>query len=188
MQKITLVILAISVSALVIAVVALLPQFQTITFGDVRRSDTGIPARYQQPPDGKDLTGNMTVYLLPVNIQKHEAQDGIEIVIDVIGYVDAGHYSDFGASPEGQYNNAGDITRPSESVKFYIDSDIRNADGSSVTRADLIEYYSFGNGISCCGISLKNGADVGGVVIVVTDWAYERYVLEKLDELKRALG
>jgi hypothetical protein len=174
-------------AALVIAVVALLPQFQTVTFTDVGREDTGIPARYQQPPDGKELTGNLTVYLLRVDVQKHESQDVIDIVLGVIGYVDAGHYSNFGASPRGQYTNAGETPKPAETVKFYIDSDVKKPDGSSISRTDLIEYYSFGNGITCCGFTLRDGTDVAAVIIV-TDWAYDEYMMEKLDQLKGEMG
>lgn len=217
MQKVTLAILAISVAALVIAVVPLLPQFRTVTFSDVGTEDTGIPARYQQPPDGKELTGNLTVYLLPIDLQKNESQDVIDIVLGIIGYVDAGHYSDFGASPQGQYadekvvlteqiisenkelNSNRDrfkpgttvemtvIKKPAESVKFYIDPAVTKPDGTAITRADLRPDYSFGNGISCCGFTLVDGTDVPAVIIV-TDWAYDGYMTQKIDELKKALG
>lgn len=186
MQKITAVILAISVAALVIGIVALLPQLRTVTLSDVGTENSTIPLRYQQPPDGKELTGNLTVYLLPVDLQKHESQDVIDIVLGVVGYIDAGHYSDLGASPQGQYGDE-TLEKPAETVKFYIDQAVLKPDGSPITRNDIAEYYSFGNGITCCGFTLKDGTDVGNVVIIIVDWAYDEYMIEKLNELRKAL-
>lgn len=173
-----------------------------------------IDADGGQHYEQQSLTGNLTVYMLPVNMQEHESQEVIGIIYGIIGDdVDAAHYTNLGASPKGQYAdekvtlteqnitpelraegfNVGDTVemteykKPAETIKFYIDSAIVKPDGTPVTRDDIVEYYSFGNGITCCGFTLKDGTDVGNASIIVADWAYDTYIMEKLDELKVAL-
>lgn len=162
----------------------------------------------------KSLTGNLTVYMLPANLKEHKSEDIIGIIYGIMGDgVDAAHYTNLGASPKGQYTDekvtlteqnitpelqaegykVGDTVemtmykKPAETVKFYIDSAIVKPDGAPITRNDIIDYYSFGNGITCCGFTLKDGTDVGSAAIIVVDWAYDGYMMEKLDELKTAL-
>jgi hypothetical protein len=77
--------------------------------------------------------------------------------------------------------------KSAETVKFYIDSAIVKPDNATITRDDVVKYYSFGNGITCCSFTLKDGTDIGSVAIIVVDWAYDAYMMERLDELKKVL-
>jgi len=201
-QKATIALLGISIAVLSIAVLYLsYSTFNNSTNSIVNNDSNNAssdelqvidsqsdPERFQGLPNGNELTGNLTVYMFHVDLQKHDSTQVIGKVLDVIGYIDAAHYTDLGASVRGQYNIEGETKKPAESVKFYIDNAVVKPDGSPITRADIGEYYLFGNGISCCGFILKDGTDVGNAVIIVTDWAYDGYMMEKMDDLKKSLG
>jgi hypothetical protein len=173
-----------------------------------------------QQHEQKSLTGNLTVYMLPVNMQEHESQDVIGIIYGIIGDgVDAAHYTNLGASPKGQYTDekvtlteqnitpelqaegfkVGDTVevtvykKPAETVKFYIDPGITNpVTGKSFAISDIREDYSLGNGITCCGVELREDiypADTNVLIaFFVVDQAYDEFVTEKLAEIKAAIN
>lgn len=214
----------ISIGAIVVAVIALMISLgfgarDLVETDQNRNNETQKPVssiQYKPPPKGRSLTGNLTVYILPVQISIDKpSEDRIDAVLGVIGIIDAAHYTDLGASPNGQYKDetvllteqnitseqraggfkAGDrvqmtvYKKPAETVKFYIDPAYTKPDGSPLTRDDLIPYYSFGNGITCCGFdsSVDLGSSSYAGVIIVVDQAYDDYMMQKLEELKKEL-
>lgn len=162
------------------------------------------------------MTGSMTVFLLPVNSQKYHAGEVIDKIDSIVGdAVTATQQSNnLGASPAGQYgeeqvevtwDNGPDgfqkgqiitkqvIKKPAETVKFYIDSEVENpVTGKTFAVSDIDENYNLGNGITCCGIELREDVyplDTNvQVAIFVVDWAFDEYVMERLDEIKAAIN
>jgi hypothetical protein len=189
------------------------------------RPDVNLTAQDQpmQQEDGfqalaseSGLTGNLTVFMLPVDSQKYQAGGVIDKIDSIIGdaVTTTQQSSNLGASPSGQYgdeqvevtwDNDPDgfekgqiitksvVKKPAETVKFHIDSEVKNPiTGKTLVVSDIDENYSLGNGITCCGIELREDVyppDTNvETVIVVVDWAFDEYVAERLDEIKTAIN
>jgi hypothetical protein len=155
------------------------------------------------------LTGRLTVYILPLSFGPHDPHSVIAEINNLVGDAQAAyHHPNLGASLQGQYADErvtltedipeesakkGDtmttrvIKKPADTVKFYIDPEVKKPDGSPVTIADIREDYSFGNGITCCGFELKDETDVTAVFFVV-DQGYDPFVMQKIQTLKSALS
>ena len=158
-----------------------------------------------------ELTGRMTLYILPLEYgQNYQSGRIVNIVNSLIPNMAASHYTDLGFSLRGQYADEpvvlteqnipedlrqnfkpGDavkmtvIKHPADTVKVYVDPDVRKPDGTPVTVDDISPDWQFGNGITCCGFSLKDGTDVSAVFFVV-DQAYDAQVMKQLDAIKTA--
>lgn len=166
----------------------------------------------------QELTSNLTVYIIatPEDI---DARYAISNIRDAMPFYETMERSEYGASPKGQYTDRvveitwdddidgfakGDkvirtvFEKGPETVKFYIDPEVKKPDGSPVTRDDFREDYGFGGGgISCCGVNLKDdslanaeiqdGVGVSAVTIVV-DQAYDSQMMEALPDIKVALN
>lgn len=171
---------------------------------------------FQPYPVGGELTGNLTVFLLPADYQKHDPSDIIRKIDYIVGdAVTATQHSNYlGASPRGQYGDEqvvvtwdddpngfrkGDVItmevvkRAAETVKFYIDPEVKNPVSSNTFAiSDIQENHGFGNGITCCGIELREDIyppDTNvQVVFFVVDWAFDEYVLGKIDRIKAAIS
>jgi hypothetical protein len=168
-------------------------------------------AEAQLLPSG--LTGKMTLYILPLEYGKNYQSGRIVNTIGtLIPNMAASHYTDLGFSLRGQYADEqvvlteqnipedlrqdfkpGDtvkmtvIKHPADTVKVYIDPDVRKPDGAPVTVDDISPDWQFGNGITCCGFSLKDGTDVRAVFFVV-DQAYDPQVIKQLDAIKTTVA
>lgn len=168
-------------------------------------------------PPVQELTGNLTVYIIATP-EEIDARKAIPNIIDILPFYETMKRSEYGASPKGQYTDRvveitwdddidgfakGDkvirtvFEKGPETVKFYIDPEVKKPDGSPVTRDDFREDYGFGGGgISCCGVDLRkddlvnaanqDGTSVNAVVIVV-DQAYDSQMMEALSDIKVAL-
>lgn len=76
--------------------------------------------------------------------------------------------------------------QPVDTVKIHIDQDVKKPDGTQVTIDDIRPDYLFGNGVTCCGFTLKDGTDVAAVFFVV-DQAYDTQVRAILEDIKTAV-
>jgi hypothetical protein len=227
----TKVVLAVSIAAIVLGGAAL--AFRLANYTNENASMTGTstkpdvkPPTLEQPlqretafqvsTSGNGLTGNLTVFLLPVDSQRYRASEVIDKIDSIVGdaVVTTQQSNNLGASPAGQYgdeqvevtwNNDPDgfskgqiitksvIKKPAETVKFYIDPEIKNpVTGNAFAASDIYENYSLGNGITCCGIELREDvypADTNvEVAMFVVDWAFDEYIIERLDEIKAAIN
>lgn len=155
-----------------------------------------------------ELTGNLTVYIIaaPEGIDAYEAINNMK---DAMPFYSTMAKSGYGASPRGQttyqeieitWDNDVDgfakgekvvrevVVKPPETVKFYIDTELKRSDGSPVTRNDFREDYAFGSGgITCCGVDLNDGTGFSAAFFV-TDQAYDSQVMEAIPNIKNALN
>ncbi len=180
---------------------------QDIVNGEPEQKVAAVVATAQSLPS--DATGRMTVYMLPANLDNHSIKEIIETIQRYLPKQDASYYTALGASPGGQYIDEkvpaaaddpgahikkGDLVtttvlkKPADTVNIYVDPAIRKADGTPVTRADFSDDYLFGNGISCCGVTLKDGTDIGPLVLFVVDQSLDAKVMSQLAEIKAAIN
>ncbi|AIC15861.1 hypothetical protein [Nitrososphaera viennensis] len=160
------------------------------------------------------LTGKLSLYILPLEYgQTYKSGQIVDRIENLLPGMTAAHYSNLGVSVRGQYADEkvliteqnlanlpedvqqryrpGDyvemtvIKRPADTVKIYIDPAVKRHDGTPVTIDDISPDWQFGNGITCCGFSLKDGTDVSAVFFVV-DQAYDAQVMKQLDAIKTA--
>jgi hypothetical protein len=158
------------------------------------------------------ITGNLTVYLLLVTKSYYYNSAAIlDSINNKTGSIQAAVCDiPYGASREGQEayeqvvltseNITNDlkavgfrvgvtvvmrvIKKPAETVKFYIDPAIKKPNGSLLSIEDIAQDHSFGNGASCCGITLADGTDISGVAVIVVDEAYDKVMMEKFPSIK----
>ncbi len=77
----------------------------------------------------------------------------------------------------------GNIVKPSNAVKFYIDDQVKKKDGSTLSVEDISDDILFGNNTTIGGVLLKSG-EVVGAVIMVTDQAHEDLILQNIKKIK----
>ncbi|WP_415282329.1 hypothetical protein [Candidatus Nitrososphaera sp. FF02] len=156
----------------------------------------------QSPP--RDATGNLTVYILPINRGAHSTSEIVETIQGFLTLQDASYYTAYGVSPAGQYAERtvpadqdltttikkGDLVskivfeKGPETVKFYIDSDVKKRDGTPLTREDFAPDYLMGNGVTCCGVELADGTYMQSVVLFVADQSLDTKMMIEMDAIK----
>lgn len=225
----TTVMLAVSIAAIVLggAVLAFsladytnnVPLTEVSEGSDVKSTAQEQPLQetaFQAYTSENSLTGNVTVFLLPVDTQKHHPSDVISKIDGIVGdaVIATQQANNLVVSPAGQYGDeqvevTGDndpdgfqkgqiiakqvIKKPAETVKFYIDPGVKNpVTGKTFAASDIDENYNLGNGIICCGIELREDVyppDTNvETAIFVVDGAFDEYMMERLDETKAAIN
>lgn len=182
------------------------PSLPSVNEASNDKQQSGETSASEPIQSGGQLTGNLSVYLLPLPSGHLDSASIVEnINARMLPNISASHYyPTLGASREGQYADetillteenitddlvadgfkVGDIVsmtvikKSAETVKFHIHPSVKKPDGSSVNLSDIRADWSFGNGVSCCGLSLRDGTDVRALVIVV-DQAFDSIVVEK---------
>lgn len=177
------------------------PAARDTTIGSTSSSNE---AAAQSVPE---QTGNATVYIIATR-EGIDAAAALTNIRNAMPFYDSIVPTEYGASLRGQYDyreiqitwdNDTDgfakgekvvrqvIVKDPDTVKLYIDPDVKKSDGSPLTIDDLKEDQMFGNGITCCGIDLKDGTGIS-VAVMVFDQAYDSQAMAALSDIKTALN